>query len=76
MATERGFVKGLERNGDEVDQAVLGTWLDCVVTKITTRFKSFDEFKNNQSHPDVKKFNAECATETKLFDAVKKKSSP
>ena len=75
LATERGFVKGLEKSGAEVDKAVLDKWLDCVVTKITTRFKSFDEFKNNQSHPDVKKFNKACADETKLFDAIKKKGA-
>lgn len=65
-----GFMKGLSNSGATIDEGVREEWLDCTVEKITKRWGSFDEFKKNQTHPDVNKFQEECAQEVGLEDAI------
>jgi hypothetical protein len=66
----QGFEKGLEKDGKTVDPKILDAWATCFADKVSTHWKSFDDFKANQDNPDAEKFRKECADQTKLFDAI------
>ena len=66
----QGFEKGLEKNGKTVDPKVVDAWATCFADKVSKRWKSFDDFKADQTNPDTEKFRKECADQPKLFDAT------
>jgi hypothetical protein len=71
QVASQGFQKGLEKNGKTVDPKVLDAWATCFADKVSTHWKSFDDFKADQNSPDAEKFRKDCADQTKLFDAIK-----
>jgi hypothetical protein len=71
QALETGITKGLAKTGATIDEGVKNAFFDCWVGKITERFKSFDEFKENQKHADVKTFRTECDEQTNFSKSIK-----
>ena len=70
QVASQGFENGLEKTGKTVDPKVLDAWATCFADKVSTHWKSFDDFKSNQNSADAETFRKECADQTKLFDAI------
>jgi hypothetical protein len=70
QVVSQGFEKGLAKDGKTVDPKVLDAWATCFADKVAQRWKSFDDFKSDQTNPDAEKFRKDCADQTKLFDAI------
>lgn len=61
------FIKGFEKSGVPVDEALVDEWAQCVTDKAKEKFKSWDEFVENQSDPVVNQYMDECGSSTGLI---------
>ncbi len=61
------FIKGYEKNGLKADEALVDSWTECVLGKVKEKFKTWDEFVENQQDPAVSGYMESCGTETGLI---------